>query len=191
VVLHKIDNPNMSLDELASWVAKKFDVKVHLSSICWRRSGLLPQQGQGVETSPAPELEQDTQDLQDLIDATNLGEDALNAQEYLDLQEDEEVGGPGSIADLALQFVEPPQEEEEAPDEEEDPPAPPAVTMSAIRDATKLVEQFAEENPEEFDEVEHRIISKIAWRLERKLVFSVIQNCGQQSDIRRFFQPNT
>jgi hypothetical protein len=46
---------------------------------CWRRSGLLPQQGQGVETSPAPELEQDTQDLQDLIDATNLGEDALNA----------------------------------------------------------------------------------------------------------------
>jgi transposase len=34
VVLHKIDNPNMSLDELASWVAKRFDVKVHLSSIC-------------------------------------------------------------------------------------------------------------------------------------------------------------
>jgi hypothetical protein len=157
---------------------------------CWRRSGLLPQQAQGVEAPQARELEQDTRDLQELIDATDLGEDARNAQEYLDLQEDEEVEGPGSVADLALKFVEPPEEDEEPDDEEEDPPAPPAVTMAVIRDATRLVEQFAEENPDEFDEAEHKMISRIAWRLERKLVFSVIQNCGQQSDIRRFFQPN-
>jgi hypothetical protein len=53
---------------------------------CWRRSGLLHQQAANAFLEEPEEMQRERENLQALIDNVGLGEDAMTAQEYIDLR---------------------------------------------------------------------------------------------------------